>query len=128
MKCMYVYILKCSDGSYYTGVTNDIKRRMIEHNAGEDENAYTFKRRPVELVFCEMLTAPKEAIELEKQIKRWTRKKKEALIERNWHKLKELAVCKNLTSHRNFQKKNKRITSSAHGSTQFILSQTKGSP
>lgn len=104
---MYVYIVKCSDGSYYTGVTNDIERRIAEHNSGEDENAYIFSRRPVELVFCEMLINPNEAIELEKQIKGWSRKKKEALIERNWDKLKKLAVCKNLTSHKYYSKKEK---------------------
>ncbi len=102
MKFMYVYIVKCSDASYYTGVTNDIERRIAEHNSGEDENAYIFSRRPVELVFCEILIDAREAIELEKQIKGWTRKKKEALIERNWDKLKKLAVCRNHTSHRNY--------------------------
>ncbi|NBC84255.1 MAG: GIY-YIG nuclease family protein [Bacteroidetes bacterium] len=102
MKYFNVYILKCADGTYYTGVTNSIERRLAEHIEGYDPNAYTFHRRPVELVFCESCISPHEAIDLEKQIKGWSRKKKEALIERNWYKLKELAVCKNLTSHKNY--------------------------
>ena len=47
----YVYILKCNDNTYYTGVTNNIHRRLEEHLAGEDKNSYTFKRRPIEFAF-----------------------------------------------------------------------------
>ncbi len=112
---MYVYIVKCADQSYYTGVTNNIERRIAEHNSGEDENSYIYHRRPVELVFCEMLINANEAIELEKQIKGWTRKKKEALIQRNWKRLKELAVCKNSTSHKFFNSKR------GHGSTSLTM-------
>lgn len=118
---MYIYIVKCSDNSYYTGVTNDIERRIAEHNSGEDENAYIFNRRPVKLVFCELLINPKEAIELEKQIKGWTRKKKEALIQRNWERLKELASCKNSTSHKFDNKKKKGSASLGNGSTPLTM-------
>ena len=104
MKRMYVYIVKCKDNSYYTGVTNDVERRVIEHNIGENQSAYTFERRPVTLVFWEHFNNPNQAIEFEKQVKGWSRNKKEALIERNWGKLKELAVCKNETSHKNYKK------------------------
>lgn len=121
MKTMYVYIVKCRDSSYYTGLTNDIERRMAEHNSGEDQNAYIYHRRPVELVFCETLNDTNQAIELEKQIKGWTRKKKEALIERNWEKLKQLAVCKNITSHKNFTLNSERVAPSAHGSTPLTM-------
>ena len=99
MKYMYVYILKCNDGSYYTGVTNDVERRLREHNSGENPRAYTYKKRPLKLVFWEYFLDPEQAIEFEKQIKGWTGKKKEALIEQNWDKLKELAICKNKTTH-----------------------------
>jgi putative endonuclease len=101
MKYYYVYILKCSDDSYYTGVTNDIDRRFYEHQSGLNPNAYTHNRRPVELVFCEEYGDINQAIAFEKQVKGWTRKKKEAIIAGNWGKLKELVVCKNKSSHYN---------------------------
>jgi putative endonuclease len=104
MKQYFVYILKCKDGSYYTGVTNDVERRVEEHQAGISLSAYTYTRRPVQLVFFERFTTPDEAIAFEKQVKGWSRKKKEAIIENNWHKLKELSVCKNESHHQNFNK------------------------
>ena len=101
----FVYIVKCIDKSYYTGVTNDIEKRIYQHNTSEDESAYTFSRRPVELVFYEPFKDVDQAIAFEKQVKGWTRKKKEALIEKNWDKIKELAVCINKTSHLNYIKR-----------------------
>ena len=80
MKMMYVYILECSDHSFYTGVTNDIDRRVEEHQYGENKEAYTYSRRPVKLVYSEFFIDPTDAINFEKQIKGWTRKKKIALI------------------------------------------------
>ncbi len=103
MKSYYVYILKCRDNSYYTGVTNNIERRIEEHQSGEDKNAYTYHRRPLKLVFCEDFTEISQAIAFEKQIKGWTRNKKEAIIENNWVKLKELAACKNQSHHSNLK-------------------------
>ena len=88
MKNYYVYILKCNDGSYYTGVTNNIEKRLAEHNSDNSVTSYTFKRRPVELVYCQEFNDIKQAIELEKQIKGWSRRKKEALINEDWEKLK----------------------------------------
>ena len=76
MKYYYVYILKCNDDSYYTGVTNDIEKRLGEHNSDHSVTAYTYKRRPVQLVYCQQFNDIKQAIELEKQIKGWSRKKK----------------------------------------------------
>ena len=76
----YVYILKCSDGSYYTGSTNDISKRIWEHQEGVRPFAYTFSRRPVELVWSEEVATYHEAQTHEKQIKGWSRVKKEALI------------------------------------------------
>ena len=87
-----VYILKCSDGSYYTGVTNDIERRLYEHNEGENRKAYTFSRRPVKVVFEENFHDINQAIAFEKQIKGWRRAKKEALINREWGELPELSL------------------------------------
>ena len=88
MKNYYVYILKCNDGSFYTGVTNNIEKRVAEHNSDYSVTAYTFKRRPVQLVYSQQFNDIKQAIELEKQIKGWSRRKKEALINEDWEKLK----------------------------------------
>jgi putative endonuclease len=62
MKSMYVYILKCSDKSYYTGMTNNLDRRMAEHNEGYNVECYTYRRRPVELVFYQLCADPNQAI------------------------------------------------------------------
>ena len=70
MKNYYVYILKCNDESYYTGVTNNIERRFAEHQNGEDSKAYTYKRRPLTLVFCEEFSDINQAITFEKTSKR----------------------------------------------------------
>ncbi|MEY4876520.1 MAG: hypothetical protein RL708_1669 [Bacteroidota bacterium] len=95
MKNMYVYILLCSDNSYYTGVTNDVEGRFKEHQDGFVNECYTYARRPLQLKFYELFNTPQEAIKFEKQIKKWSRAKKEALIERNWEKLKLLSKSKN---------------------------------
>ena len=87
MKLFYVYILKCKDDSFYTGITNSIERRLYEHNVGIDKDAYTYSRRPVELVWFEMFTDPNQAIMIEKKIKGWSRRKKQALIDEDWDKL-----------------------------------------
>lgn len=105
MKLFYVYIVKCSDESYNTGIANDINRRLNEHNKGISLTSYTYRRRPVELVFCETFNDFRIAEQWEKQIKGWSRRKKEALIERNWGKLKDLSVCQNQSHFSNFEKK-----------------------
>lgn len=102
MKQYFVYILKCSDNSYYTGVTNDLERRLIEHQDGVNKKAYTHKRRPVSLVFYSDFNDINQAIAFEKQVKGWNRKKKEALINDEWERLPELAKCRNETSHTRF--------------------------
>jgi len=102
MSQYFVYILKCADGSYYTGITNDVDRRFEEHQSGYGRKAYTFTRRPLELVFYLDFPDPVQAIDFEKQVKDWTRKKKEAIIRGDWESLKELAACKNETSHLGF--------------------------
>jgi putative endonuclease len=91
MKMMYVYILECSDRSFYTGVTNDIDRRVDEHQSGENKEAYTYSRRPVKLVYSEFFIDPTDAINFEKQIKGWTRKKKIALIKGDFKALVRLS-------------------------------------
>ncbi|WP_321343288.1 GIY-YIG nuclease family protein [uncultured Draconibacterium sp.] len=103
MKRFFVYILKCSDESYYVGVTNDIERRLGEHIQGISANSYTFKRRPVTLVFYETYNDFQIAEQWEKRLKGWSRKKKEALIEKNWEKLKEYSACQNESHFSNFK-------------------------
>ena len=90
----YVYIVECKDWSYYTGITNDIETRMWQHNTGQDEESYTYTRRPVELKYVEIFHDIDQAIAREKQIKGWSRKKKQALISENFEKLKELSRSK----------------------------------
>jgi putative endonuclease len=75
-KYMYVYILKCSDNSYDTGVTNNIERRVAEHNSGLNTACYTYARRPLKLVYSEKFQTAIEAISMEKKLKGWSRKKK----------------------------------------------------
>ena len=94
---MYVYIVECSDKKYYTGVTNDIERRLLEHNEGIDKKSFTYTRRPVKLVYCEKFIDPNQAIEFEKQVKGWSRAKKQALIKRDWETLVNLSNLKNKT-------------------------------
>jgi putative endonuclease len=103
IKHLYVYMLKCCDNSYYVGVTNDVNRRLYEHNLGENATSYTFNRRPVELVYFQLFSDYNQAINWETQLKKWSRKKKEALIMENWNKIKELSECKNETTHKNFE-------------------------
>ncbi|GGE89665.1 putative endonuclease [Chishuiella changwenlii] len=91
MKNYYVYIIKCSDKSYYVGITNNIERRIFEHQEGIDPYSYTFKRRPIELMFKKEFINVDQAIQFEKQLKGWSRKKKEAIINNQWDKLSELS-------------------------------------
>lgn len=87
MKVMYVYILRCSDKTYYTGVTNNLESRYLQHKEGINPACYTYSRRPLELVFYEIYNNPTTAISYEKKIKKWSRSKKEALIKKNFHLL-----------------------------------------
>ncbi len=95
MKIYYVYILKCSDDSYYTGITNNLTRRLTEHNSGLDTSSYTYSRRPLKLAFYAEFNDPTNAIMLEKRIKGWSRKKKEALINEDYNELVRLSNLKN---------------------------------
>ena len=83
----WVYILRCSDNSYYTGHTDDLEKRISEHINGELQG-YTHTRRPVRLVYSELFPTRYEALSRERQIKGWSRRKKEALIDSDWELLK----------------------------------------
>ena len=76
-----VYILECADGSYYTGSAADLSKRIWEHETGALPAAYTFSRRPVKLVWnSEEVARYSDALHFEKQVKGWSRAKKQALI------------------------------------------------
>jgi predicted GIY-YIG superfamily endonuclease len=74
-----VYIVRCADGSLYVGRACDVHRRVEEHNAGAGA-VYTTLRRPVELVYSEECSSVTAALSRERQLKRWTKAKKEALV------------------------------------------------
>src|SRR5690242_5596713 len=87
----WLYILGCSDGSYYTGTTRgELERRIAEHQTGHFDG-YTITRRPVTLRYSEYFEPTTDAIAAEQQIKRWSRAKKEALIAGNFERLSVLA-------------------------------------
>jgi len=104
MKNIYVYILECSDGTYYTGVTNNPERRLLEHNAGIHKDSYTYSRRPVIFKYGEQFTDPEQAIRWEKKIKGWTHRKKKALIENDWKALSEFSVRYKVKSYKRNKK------------------------
>lgn len=86
-----MYMVICTDASYYIGITNDVGRRVWEHNKGIDRHCYTFTRRPVKLVYCADFSDPNRAIAWEKQLKGWSRKKKQALIAANFEAIRQMS-------------------------------------
>jgi putative endonuclease len=87
----YLYILQCFDGSYYTGTARSgLEQRVAEHNAGTYDG-YTATRRPVILIFSEWFEQIADAIAAERQVKGWSRAKKEALIRGDFGRLRELS-------------------------------------
>jgi putative endonuclease len=90
----FVYILHCSDNTYYTGITNNLARRLAEHESGKYKTSYTYPRRPVVLVYYQQFNSPVTAIRFEKKIKKWSQAKKQALIDKNFHLLPELSKKK----------------------------------
>ena len=92
----YVYILKCADGSYYTGHSDNLEKRLQDHDSGEIQG-YTFTRRPVELVFAHPFSSRRDALERERQIKGWSRAKKKALISDDWEQLQALSRSRGST-------------------------------
>jgi len=90
----YLYILECADGSYYTGSTWDLEKRLWEHQNGLGAN-HTADRLPVKLLYCEECGRIEDAYTREKQIQGWGRKKKQALVASDTNRLKQLAACRN---------------------------------
>jgi len=86
----YVYILRCADDSLYIGSTQDLDSRVKTHNHGRGA-VYTLKRRPAHLVYSEIFDTQAEAVRRERQIKCWSRRKKEALVANDLMRLKQLS-------------------------------------
>ena len=86
----YVYILECKDKSYYTGHTDNIEKRICEHESGTI-GGYTSSRLPIKLAYLAEFETRDEAINAERQIKNWGCRKKQALIEQNWQELSRLS-------------------------------------
>lgn len=100
LKFYYVYILLCSDGLTYTGITENIGRRFNEHQEGRNPSSFTFKRRPVKLIFQQEFNDVLQAIYFEKKIKKWSAQKKFALADGNFDLLQILAECRNATHYK----------------------------
>ena len=90
----WVYMLRCSDGSFYTGHTDNLDLRIAQHQTGET-GGYTASRLPVELVFAQECATREEALAAERQLKGWSRAKKQAMIRGNWDEVRQLAKRKN---------------------------------
>lgn len=97
-----MYILQCADGSYYTGSTRNLLRRIREHETGEGSK-YTKKRLPVKLVYVEEFNRIDHAFYREKQVQNWGRKKKEALIKDSFEELHLLSKCINKSYFKNYK-------------------------
>lgn len=95
----YMYILECSDTTYYTGSTINLEERVQEHRRGNGAN-YTKKHLPVELVYVEEFPRIHLAFKREKQVQGWSHAKKKALIEGDTNMLHKLSECKNETHFR----------------------------
>lgn len=99
----WMYILKCIDNSYYTGSTNDLARRLEQHQSGKGA-LHTKNRLPVTLVYFEEFDRIDKAFYREKIVQKWSRAKKEALISGKFEKLKIASECKNDSHSKNLSK------------------------
>jgi putative endonuclease len=95
-----MYILECADGSFYTGSTKDLPRRLWQHQNGLGAN-HTKKRLPVKLVYTEHYDRVADAFYREKQVQGWSRAKKIALMNSDWDRLHILAECQNYSHYKN---------------------------
>lgn len=86
----FAYMLRCADGSFYLGHTDDLEERIEQHHSGE-VLGYTHTRRPLELVWQQAFEAREEALAAERQVKGWSRAKKQALIQGDWKRIQQLA-------------------------------------
>ena len=103
-KKSWVYILICSDKTFYTGCTTNLKQRIYEHKTGKYPG-YTKHRRPLKLVWHEEFRDINEAIDAERQIKKWSRAKKISLIKGDFNRIHELAQSKEMKKRRKLRRK-----------------------
>ncbi|MGQ0660233.1 GIY-YIG nuclease family protein, partial [Sphingosinicella sp.] len=111
----YAYLLRCADGSYYAGHTDDLDARVAQHQAGSIPG-YTKKRRPIALAWSDRFPDRDQAFAAERQIKGWSRAKKEALIRGDWEALRSLssrAVLRDAASTGSAAPQDERLASSA---------------
>ena len=94
----YTYILRCEGDNLYTGSTRNIEKRFTQHCSGQGAN-FTKKFRPIEIVYVESHSRIDQAFYREKQIQRWSRSKKEALIKGDKNELHRLSICQNETHY-----------------------------
>ncbi|NOQ81831.1 MAG: GIY-YIG nuclease family protein [Methylophaga sp.] len=94
----WVYILECRDSSCYTGHTDNLEKRIQQHHSGEFHSCYTFSRRPLQLVFSQEVATREQALASERQIKGWSRKKKEAMMRGDWSEVSRLAKSRGSTN------------------------------
>ncbi len=90
----WMYMLKCSDDSYYVGHTDNLQVRITAHEKGFFRTCYTFDRRPVTLVFAQDFSTREEALAMERRVKGWSRAKKIALVDRDWAAIAKLAKAR----------------------------------
>lgn len=102
-----VYILKCSDGSYYTGLTKDLDGRLRDHEIGAHSDSYTFSRRPAKLVWSVVTESYQEAFQWERKVKGWNRAKKEALIRGDIDGIHEIVIMERKRREQNKKKESR---------------------
>jgi predicted GIY-YIG superfamily endonuclease len=88
----WVYMLRCVDGSYYIGHTENLEARLWQHQQGIRCD-WTSRRRPVELIWCDSAPTRYEALSFERRLKGWSRAKKEALIKGDWKRINRLSCA-----------------------------------
>lgn len=91
MQDFYVYILLCNDGSFYVGHTDDLEKRLSAHEQRYFPFCYTASRLPVSLLFTQEFGTRDEALAMERMLKRWTRRKKQTLIDGDVQLLKQFS-------------------------------------
>ncbi len=93
-------MVRCADEYIYVGITNNLERRIIEHKRGLNKSCFTFRRRPLELIFYQDFNDIGQAISFEKKIKKWSRTKKQALADGNFDLLEIYSECRNATHYK----------------------------
>jgi putative endonuclease len=116
----WTYLLRCSDGRFYAGHTDNLERRIAQHQHGGFCD-FTARRQPVALVWSETFPTRIEALETERRIKGWTRTKKEALIAGDWARLHELAVSRGARASASLSTNGEEA-----GGMPFVLSEVEG--